>query len=194
MTERSIVLLRHAKAERPTGAADADRPLTARGHADAAAAGAWLAHGGYLPEVVICSPAKRTRQTWHDVALGMAEPLRALAASVPPEKAPPPDPIEPPGGPRRVHPGPTVRYERRVYSGPADDLLALLRTVEPAAGTVLLVGHNPSISDLSGLLDPVHADPDGLRTSGIAVHGVPGEWAELTGDDAPLTKWYTARG
>lgn len=194
MTERSIVLLRHAKAEQPTGASDLDRPLTARGHADAAAAGAWLAHGGYLPDTVICSPAKRTRQTWHDVALGMAEPLRALAASVPAEEVPPRDPTEPPGGTRRVHPGPTVRYERLVHAGTADNLLALLRAVGPAAETVLLIGHNPTISDLSDLLDPVHADPDGLRTSGIAVHGVTGEWADLTPGDAPLTKWHTARG
>ena len=73
MTNRCVVLLRHAKAERPARIADFDRPLTARGYADAGAAGAWLAHGGLLPSIVICSPAKRTRQTWHGVALGMAE-------------------------------------------------------------------------------------------------------------------------
>ena len=64
MSERTLVILRHAKAERPAELADADRPLTQRGHADAAAAGAWLAARGYRPDLVLCSPAKRTRQTW----------------------------------------------------------------------------------------------------------------------------------
>ena len=41
--------MRHAKAERPDGVADIDRPLTQRGHADAAAVGAWLAHHDYGP-------------------------------------------------------------------------------------------------------------------------------------------------
>ena len=46
------MLLRHAKADNPPAVADIDRPLTARGHADAAAAGAWLAHRGYVPDLV----------------------------------------------------------------------------------------------------------------------------------------------
>ena len=89
---RTLVLLRHAKAEAAGSDApdDAERPLTARGHADAAAAGAWLARHGLLPDVVICSPARRTRQTWHGVALGMT--------GSPPEGGP--------AGPR-----PAVRYE-----------------------------------------------------------------------------------
>src|SRR5947199_719058 len=69
---RTLVILRHAKAERPTGVADIDRPLTGRGHEDAAAAGAWLASRGYAPDLVLCSPAKRTRQTWHGVAMALA--------------------------------------------------------------------------------------------------------------------------
>ncbi|WP_326561984.1 SixA phosphatase family protein [Micromonospora sp. NBC_01796] len=174
MTKR-VVLLRHAKAERPARIADFDRPLTARGYADAGAAGAWLAHGGHLPSVVICSPARRTRQTWHGVALAMAE---APAATVGGEA----------GG------GPVVSYEPDVYEGDARELLDLIRKVDPAAGVVLLIGHNPSISGLSRLLDPVSADPDGLRTSGISVHrlAVP-EWAELRPSRGPVEAAHTAR-
>lgn len=71
MTARTLILLRHAKAQHPAGLPDLDRPLTDRGHADATAAGAWLASHGYVPDLVLCSPARRTRQTWHGVALGL---------------------------------------------------------------------------------------------------------------------------
>ncbi|WP_239312895.1 SixA phosphatase family protein [Plantactinospora mayteni] len=183
-----MVLLRHAKAERPTTAPDADRPLTARGHADAAAAGAWLGHGGYLPTVVLCSPAKRTRQTWHDVALGMAAPpTRPLG--VPAGQA-----GSAPAGPPAGGAVPAVRYDQRIYHGYATDLLELVRDTDPQAGTLLLIGHNPSISELSTLLDPVHADPEGLRTSGIVIHRIAGEWADVTAQAGPIVKWHTARG
>jgi phosphohistidine phosphatase len=71
VTTRTLVILRHAKAANPEGVIDSDRPLTSRGHADAAAAGAWLAHRGYLPDLVLCSPARRTKETWHGVALAL---------------------------------------------------------------------------------------------------------------------------
>ncbi|MGI5146634.1 SixA phosphatase family protein [Plantactinospora sp. CA-294935] len=183
---RSLVLLRHAKAERPTTAPDADRPLTARGHADAAAAGAWLGHGGYLPTVVVCSPAKRTRQTWHDVALGMAAPpIRPLGVPAGQTAA-----ASPPGR----SDVPSVRYDQRIYHGHAADLLELVRATDPEASTLLLIGHNPAISELSTLLDPVHADPEGLRTSGIVIHRIAGEWTDVRAQAGPIVKWHTARG
>ncbi|SCG61267.1 SixA phosphatase family protein [Micromonospora coxensis] len=171
--ERTLVLLRHAKAEPPGTGPDVDRRLTARGHADAAAAGAWLARHGLLPDVVLCSAARRTRQTWHDVALGMT--------GSPPE-----------GGPAGT--SPVVRYEATAYEAHPSDLLDLIRAVDPAAGTVLLVAHNPGISLLSALLDPERADPDGLRTTDLAVHRTPVTWSELAPGATVITRRHTARG
>ncbi|SBT50067.1 SixA phosphatase family protein [Micromonospora auratinigra] len=171
--ERTLVLLRHAKAEQSRDVTDAERPLTARGHADAAAAGAWLARHTMLPDVVLCSAARRTRQTWHGVALGMT--------GSPPE-----------GGPTGS--SPVVRYEPAAYEARPEELLALLRAVPADAGTVLLVAHNPGISLLSGLLDPERADPEGLRTTDLAVHRPTTDWATLAPGTAPLTDRHTARG
>lgn len=169
VTERSLVLLRHAKAEPAAGTPDIDRRLTSRGHADAAAAGAWLGSQGHRPGLVICSPARRTRQTWHAVA---------LAAEFPP------------GGGATA---PTVRYEPSVYGGSAAELLGLIRAVPDEVSSVLLIGHNPTISQLSVLLDPdAGVDSDGLRTSGIAVHKVSGPWAGC--GRATLAASHTARG
>lgn len=172
MTIRTIVILRHAKAEDLIAGADQDRPLAARGHADAAAAGAWLAHHNHLPELVLCSPATRTRQTWHDVALTMAE--RGADEGVTPA-------------------APFVRYERQLYEGSTEDLLALLRSANADTRTILLVGHNPLVSVLSRQLDPTQPEPTGLRTCGLAVHRVTGDWATLGRDGAPLTGAHTAR-
>jgi phosphohistidine phosphatase len=64
VTDRTLILLRHAKSDWPDGVPDHDRPLARRGRRDAPRAGQWLAARGYQPDVVICSTAERTRQTW----------------------------------------------------------------------------------------------------------------------------------
>lgn len=171
--ERTLVLLRHAKAEQPAGnGQDIDRPLTVRGHADAAAAGAWLARHALLPEVVLCSASRRTRQTWHDVAMGMT--------GTPPE-----------GGPAGS--SPVVRYEPTAYEAHPQELLALVRAADPTARTVLLIAHNPGISLLSALLDPERADPEGLRTTDLVMHRTEAAWAELAPGGAPIVDRHTAR-
>src|ERR1700754_2302322 len=71
---RTLVLLRHAKAEHPEVGSDFDRRLTTRGKADAAAAGVWLAAEGIRPELVLCSAAARTRETWDAVADALPAP------------------------------------------------------------------------------------------------------------------------
>ncbi|MEV6814017.1 histidine phosphatase family protein [Micromonospora sp. NPDC051296] len=171
--ERMLVLLRHAKAEQPTDGPDVERPLATRGRADAAAAGFWLARHGLLPDVVLCSAALRTRQTWHNVEMGMT--------GSPPE-----------GGP--AGPLPIVRYEPDAYEAHPEDLLTLVRRVEPTATTVLLIAHNPGISLLSEMLDPPHADPEGLRTTDLVVHRPAVPWAELARGTAVISARHTARG
>ena len=65
---RRLVVMRHAKAGELPGGPDIERALTPRGRSDAAAAGGWLRSGGYLPDAVICSAARRARQTWHYIS------------------------------------------------------------------------------------------------------------------------------
>ena len=64
---RRLILLRHAKSDWPD-VPDQDRPLAKRGKRDAPVIGRWLHDHGYLPDTVICSAARRTRQTWELVA------------------------------------------------------------------------------------------------------------------------------
>ena len=61
---RKLVLLRHAKSAWPDGVPDHDRPLAGRGRRDAPAAGRWLRRTGCVPDHVLCSTARRARETW----------------------------------------------------------------------------------------------------------------------------------
>ncbi|MCY3576764.1 MAG: histidine phosphatase family protein [bacterium] len=60
----AIIFLRHAKSDWDAGATDdLSRPLADRGRAAAAAVGSFLAEAGHVPNLVLCSPAVRARQT-----------------------------------------------------------------------------------------------------------------------------------
>jgi phosphohistidine phosphatase len=61
---RRLILLRHAKSAWPDDVPDHDRPLAPRGRRDAPAAGRWLRKSGYVPDRVLCSTARRARETW----------------------------------------------------------------------------------------------------------------------------------
>lgn len=63
-----LIVLRHAKSAWPEGVPDHERPLAGRGRRDAPAAGRRLYVTGCVPDLVICSTARRTRQTWDLVA------------------------------------------------------------------------------------------------------------------------------
>ncbi|GLX16543.1 MULTISPECIES: SixA phosphatase family protein [Streptomyces] len=74
-----LLLVRHAKAvpkDRPID--DFDRPLSDRGKADAPRTGRWLAESGLAPGLVLCSPSRRTRQTWQLAVAALADPPPAV--------------------------------------------------------------------------------------------------------------------
>lgn len=61
---RWLYLLRHAKSSWDAPElADIDRPLAGRGRRDAEAMATYLHEQGIVPALVLCSPARRTRQT-----------------------------------------------------------------------------------------------------------------------------------
>ncbi|MFI7596351.1 SixA phosphatase family protein [Actinoplanes sp. NPDC049681] len=165
MSARTLVLLRHAKAETPGELPDFERRLTDRGRADAGAAGAWLAAENLRPDLVLCSPATRTRQTWDAVAAALG------------------------GGD-----APEVRYEDGLYAGGRTEVVDLLRDVPDSIGIVLIVGHNPTVSDVSILLRPDgYAVYEGLKTAGIAVHRTEASWSATEPGSMALVAEHTAR-
>src|SRR5689334_25090071 len=126
MTVRTLVLLRHAKAANPEGLADQDRPLTARGHADAASAGAWLSARTLRPSRVLCSPSRRTRETWHSVRVALGDAADATE----------------------------VVMDDALYFSGTTAALDLIRATDPDVDVLVVVGHNPTVSMISAALDP----------------------------------------
>jgi len=177
---RTLVLFRHAKSAWPD-VPDHDRPLARRGIRAAPVMGRWLREAGLVPGQVLCSTARRARETWQFAQAG-------LAAS------------------------PPVTFDVRIYAAAPADLLALIREVRPATGTLLLIGHNPAIEDLARLLaaapgaagpgtagprtgDSHHSDLDRMRskfpTAAIAVLRSGGTWHDLAPGRARLTAFVT---
>lgn len=163
MTTRVLVIMRHGKAEQSDTKRDIDRALTDRGHNDAREGGTWLAATGITPDVVLCSPSQRTRETWHDVAIGMATSGNDVSS-------------------------PTVVYQQDLYFSGLGAALEAIRHVDPTATTVLVIGHNPTVSALSQRLDDGAARAvAGLRTSEIAVHAVTTAWADCAAAELTAT-------
>lgn len=158
--QRTVIVVRHAKSDWSTGGPDEARPLAERGHRDAPEIGGWLARRETRVDLVVCSPAKRGRQTW------------ALAGE-------------------SLSPKPPVRYEPRVYAAEPKDLLSVLEELPDEVRTVVLVGHNPGLSELVATLS---GEPVELKTSAIAVLTWSGSWPDVWSRPATLAARHTARG
>ncbi len=76
---RSLILLRHALAERPAGLDDHERPLAAAGRADADRVGAYLAAEHLIPDYALVSSARRARETWSAVSAHLAEDVPVIS-------------------------------------------------------------------------------------------------------------------
>ncbi len=76
----TLLLIRHAKAERPPGVADMDRDLSPRGERDAALLGRFLAVAFPRPRLVLTSPARRAHRTAEIVvaAAGWKSPIESV--------------------------------------------------------------------------------------------------------------------
>lgn len=169
--QRRLIVLRHAKSDWPVGVADEDRPLGRRGVRDAAAAGRWLVENGNHPELVWCSPARRTRETWDALSAELGEGT-----------------------------GPEVRFDGRVYDAGLDDLLAVVRDTPGACGQVLLIGHNPGVQQLVlALAEQGSDDARALAaakypTSALAVLDLAAPWADVSPGAGQLSSFAVPRG
>ena len=78
---RRLILLRHAKSSwADPGASDHDRPLNRRGQEAAPKIGTYLNRHRLIPDCVLCSTARRARETWDLVSAEIpAAPPEATA-------------------------------------------------------------------------------------------------------------------
>ncbi len=69
-----LILMRHAKSDWSLDEEDHMRPLNPRGEASARILGEWLRAESYIPDEILCSTSRRTRQTLS--LLDLAAPVR----------------------------------------------------------------------------------------------------------------------
>ena len=73
---KTLLLLRHAKSSwDDPDLEDFDRPLAPRGMQAAPLMAVYLERKGLRPDLVLCSPARRARQTWSLVARTLGEAI-----------------------------------------------------------------------------------------------------------------------
>jgi phosphohistidine phosphatase len=90
-----------------------------------------------------------------------------------------------------LDPPPRVVEDERVYAGSLDTLVSVVHGIPAAAGTAVLVGHNPGLQELVELLTGEGRD---LKTAAIAVLTWPGEWPDAGPRVAMLAARAKPRG
>ena len=122
---KTLYLLRHAKSSWSFDElSDQERPLNDRGRDDAPHMGQALAKRRICPDLVVSSPAVRAMSTAVLVARELQYPHDKIV----------------------VDPG--------IYGAEVEDLLAIIKGLPDATGSVLLVGHNPTITATANELSP----------------------------------------
>lgn len=170
---RRLILLRHAKSAWPDGVADHDRPLAPRGRRDAPAAGRWLRASGSSPDLVLCSTARRARETWE-----LAQ--RKLGASPPVSYQ------------DRVYQATSADLLNLARQTPPEVGILLIVGHDPAmqALTLGLAARQPAGGE-AGPLDSVRAK---FPTAAVAVLAFTGAWPDLSPGQAVLADFVRPAG
>jgi phosphohistidine phosphatase SixA len=148
---RELILMRHAEALPATpGAADFSRPLSNRGVEEASAAALRLLQQHGQPDCVLCSPAVRTTAT----ASAVRTTLRL-------------DDLP-------------LRTDPRIYLATPGQLLQVVAESPEAARRVLLIGHNPAVSQLAAALQAGNGRSRSLATAEFRHFNLPvQDWQAL---------------
>ncbi len=105
---RRLMLLRHAKTERPEpGEPDRERKLAKRGRTDVPVLGAYMARHGLVPELALVSPATRAKETWTLLAPCFARTPKAA-------------------------------YEERIYNAAPETLMGLIAEIKAARSLLVV--------------------------------------------------------
>ena len=122
---KTLYLFRHAKSSwNFDELSDQERPLNDRGRDDAPAMGQALAKRQIHPDLVVSSPAVRAMSTAVLVGREMEYPHDKIV----------------------VEPG--------IYGAEVDELVDIIHHLPDSTSSVLLVGHNPTITETANALSP----------------------------------------
>ncbi|MGB5455246.1 MAG: NUDIX domain-containing protein [Gammaproteobacteria bacterium] len=157
---RELLIFRHGKAVAKTDADDFSRPITDKGKRGSQRMGVWLWQKDIRPDYIISSPAERA----HVSAQKLCKAMGMDAAS--------------------------IVTDRRLYKADLKSLLIVLAQCPKKHNRILLVGHDPGLTELLLYLLGGHVpSPDDrklLPTATLARLLMPGNWKKLVFDCAQL--------
>lgn len=118
-TTKNLLLIRHADAEHDIKRSDFERQLSAVGEQESAIMSQRLLnYGAVTPELILCSPARRTIQTGK-----IFSENKVLLFS-------------------------NIQPENMIYEASIGTLLSLINHIENKYRSVALIGHNPGLSEI----------------------------------------------
>ena len=133
---KTLTLVRHAKSSWSNPTlGDRQRPLNKRGERDAPIMGRRIAEHGIRPSLIVSSPAKRAWTTAKIIADEISYPREFL------------------------------QREDGLYLASLDEFMDVLVALEGDFNSVMLVGHNPGMTDFANFLVP--GLTDNLPTAGV---------------------------
>ena len=133
---KTLTLVRHAKSSwDDSSLSDRDRGLNARGKRDAPVMGERIAAAGVRPSMIITSPAVRAWTTAKIIAQEIGYPIEFL------------------------------QRENDLYLASLDTLLDVVVAQENEFNNLMVVGHNPGLTDFANYLSP--GLTNNLPTAGV---------------------------
>lgn len=160
---KTLYIFRHAKAAPEGREGDAERPLAKRGRKAAAAMGDYLAGLQPPPRLVLCSTARRTRETLDEI-LPVLEP-----------------------GPHVLY------EEGLYLAGAGRLLERLQRLPDSAASVLVIGHNPGLHQLVTGLAKDGEALAEGFPTAALAVLRIAGPWSALEPHQAKLIDYRTPK-
>ena len=144
-----LYLVRHAKSSwKNTHLSDHDRPLNKRGERDAPTMGKRLRKRHPQPSLIICSSAMRAETTATILAKAIGYPVSDL------------------------------KIDSRMYGAEPKDVVAIIRELDKAIDCAMLVGHNPTFTNLVNTL--CGSQIGNMPTCGMAILRFPTKtWSKI---------------
>ncbi len=134
--KRDLVLIRHTKSNwGDFSLPDFDRPIKKDRVDDAKQMASHLKALKLQPELIVCSPAKRTRQT----AEYFCDKLKYDEGK--------------------------ILFDKRIYESTPEDILQVVHEVEASVKSLVVIGHNPSLTYFANLF--IEEKIDELPTTGV---------------------------
>ena len=147
MTQRTLVMIRHAKSSWTNPLqSDFERPLNERGKKEAPEMGKKLKKAGIIPELIIASSAKRTKQTAKRIAeeVGYSEDK--------------------------------IKWEEKLYHCIPSVFEEVIYEIGQEVKTIFIIAHNPGITEFVNQLVPEFKIDNMPTCGVVASHIETEEW------------------